>query len=170
MNRTPDTSADAQLRFEHALRFVEEGRFEEAVKSFHELQKEATENETKTDCLFREIAGLMRLGRTQEARYLLAVKRDLFGDITESHARGDLLEIQIDPVADKWDRVLPSLEQMLQTYAQLFAHPQVWGVYGEVQVRRGMRLAYRGRFREAMPILEEALDFRSTLPTSDFYC
>ncbi len=111
MNRTPDTSVDAQLRFKHALRLVEEGRFKEAVKSFHELRKEATENETKTDCLFREIAGLMRLGRTQEARSLLAVAGDLFGDVTESHARGDLLEIQIDSVADKWDRVLPSLDE-----------------------------------------------------------
>ncbi len=104
MNRTPDTSVDAQLRFKHALRLVEEGRFEDAVKSFHELRKEATENETKTDCLFGEIAGLMRLGWTQEARSLLAVAGDLFGDVTESHARGDLLEIQIDSVADMGSR------------------------------------------------------------------
>jgi len=148
-----------QERFDRARRLAEVGDYEAALKAFHELGMEAEDSESRVDCMFGELLGLVRLNRTTEARKLLKVARKAFGDIDESHARGDLVEIQIDSVEDKWDRVLPSLERMVSRYGDMLHHPQLRDVYEEIQLRRGVRLADLGRFAEALPLLEEAASF-----------
>jgi hypothetical protein len=76
-----------------------------AVKEFHELAQVAEDTETRINCLYGEILALIRSGRTHEARDLLKIAR-LFGNVDEAHARGDLIEIQLDSSEDRWDRVL----------------------------------------------------------------
>jgi tetratricopeptide (TPR) repeat protein len=58
---------------------------------------------------------------------------------------------------------------MVKRYGDNLRHPQLRDVYEEVQLRRGMRLAHLGRFREALPLLEECLNFTAPLITSELY-
>src|SRR5208337_4978137 len=57
----------------------------------------------------------------------------------------------------------------LQTYSEILQHPQMRDAYEELQWRRGLRLAALERFQEALPVLEEALDFYPPLLTGEFY-
>jgi tetratricopeptide (TPR) repeat protein len=156
-------------KFEHALQLVEAGAYETALKEFQELAEKAEDEELRADYIYGQLHALMRLRRTDEARKLLHIARASFGDIGESHARGDLIEVQLDSLEGKWELVLPALNHMVKRYGDNLRHPQVRDVYEEVQLRRGMQLAHLGRFREALPLLEECLNFTAPLLTSELY-
>jgi hypothetical protein len=94
----------------------------------------------------------VRPGRTQQARQVLKTARPLFLKSDEAQLRADLIEVQINSVEDKWSHVLPSLDRMLRKYVEILQDPQTRDVYEEIQLRRGMRLAFLGRFREASPV------------------
>ena len=79
----------------------------------------------------------------------------------EGQVRADLIEVQIDSAQDKWHHVLPSLERMTRKYREILRDPQLRDVYEEIQLRRGMRLAFLGKLHEAGPILGEVLTFNN---------
>jgi tetratricopeptide (TPR) repeat protein len=143
---------ETKSKFQQTLALVEAGEYERALKEFHELAEETSDKESKLDCLFGELLALTRLERTGQARTLLQAARQMFGDIGESHARGDLIEVQIDSVEGKWDDALNLLQKMAKRYRDMLLHPQLRDVYEEVQWRRGMLLTSLGQFREALPL------------------
>ena len=157
-------------KFEATLKLLEIGDYEAARANFHELASEAQENESKCTYTLGELLALVRLGRTSEARQLLKASRSFLGETDEGQVRADLVEVQIDSVEEKWDHVLPSLERMAQKYKEILCDAQLRDVYEEIQLRRGMRLAFLGKFREAAPILAEVLTFNnSSLISAEFW-
>lgn len=138
---------------------MEEGDFESSLKAFHELGMEAQDETSRFDCVYGELLSLFALGRMAEARRLIQVVRNTFGGIDEAMARVDMTEIRLDSQEDKWDRVLPSLERMVDRYGDMLHDPRLRDMYEQVQLRRGIRLADLGRFAEALPLLEEAASF-----------
>jgi tetratricopeptide (TPR) repeat protein len=159
---------DTAARLEHALSLVQAGDFERALTEFRKLAEEARSAEPTTDYLYGELIALIRLGRTAEARELLKAFRRLVGDVDESHARADLIEVQIDVLEGNWHHALSLLQKMVKGYGKMLLHPQLRDVYEEVQWRRGMLLAAYGKFREALPLLQESLNFEF-LVTGDLY-
>ena len=161
---------DAENKFETTLRLLAAGDYESARANFHELASQAEENGTKVTCTLGELLALVRLGRTSEARQLLKASRPLLHETEEGQVRADLIEVQIDSVEDKWDHVLPSLERMTRKFREILRAPQLRDVYEELQLRRGMRLTFLGKFDEAGPILGEVLTFNNpTLMSAEFW-
>jgi tetratricopeptide (TPR) repeat protein len=156
-------------KFEQALQLLEAGAYETALREFKELAEKAEDEELRADYIYGQLQALMRLGRTDEARKLLHIARQSFGDTDEAHARGDLIQVQLDSLEGKWESVLPLLNHMVKRYGDILRHPQVRDVYEEVELRRGMLLAHLGRFREALPLLEECLNFTGPLITSHLF-
>jgi tetratricopeptide (TPR) repeat protein len=146
-------------QLEHARKLMQNGDFESSLKAFRELGSAAEGLDSKFDCAYGELLSLIRLGKANEARQLLRVIRRTFAEIDEALVRADEAEIEIDSQEDRWDRVLPALERMLDRYGDLLHHPRLRDMYEQVQLRRGMRLADLGRYKEALPLLEEALTF-----------
>jgi tetratricopeptide (TPR) repeat protein len=161
---------ETKSKFQQTLALVEAGEYERALKEFHELAEETSDKESKLDCLFGELLALTRLERTGQARTLLQAARQMFGDIDESHARGDLIEVQIDSVEGKWDDALNLLQKMAKRYRDMLLHPQLRDVYEEVQWRRGMLLTSLGQFREALPLLEESVHFIPPYMAAELHC
>jgi tetratricopeptide (TPR) repeat protein len=156
---------DEQERLERARNLMETGDFESSLKAFREIGSAAQDVDTKFDCTYGELLSLIRLGKDHEARQLLRVIRKTFAEIDEALVRADEAEIELDSWEDRWDRVLPALDRMLDRYGDLLHHPRLRDMYEQVQLRRGMRLADLGRYKEALPLLEEAVTF--DLPRSD---
>jgi tetratricopeptide (TPR) repeat protein len=150
---------DEQEQFDQARKLMENGDFESSLKAFRELGSAAKDVDPKFDCSYGELLSLIRLGKANEARELLRVIRKTFAAIDEALVRADEAEIELDSQEDRWDRVLPALERMLDRYGDLLHHPRLRDMHEQVQLRRGMRLAYLGRFKEALPLLEEAVTF-----------
>jgi len=156
-------------KFERALKLLEADEVEPALSIFHELAVSANDKDSKVSYTLGELTALVRLGSTAEARQLLQNSSALFKGTDEAEARAELIAIQINSVEDKWDAVLLGLERLLRRYAEILQDPQLRDVYEEAQLRRGMRLAYLEQFREALPVLEEALDFYPPLLSAEFY-
>jgi tetratricopeptide (TPR) repeat protein len=152
-------------QLDQAGKLMVEGDFEASLKAFRELGTRAKDAESKFDCTYGELLSLISLRKTDEARKLLQVARETFSEIEEAMARADMAEIELDSIEDRWDRVLPSLDRMIDRYGDMLRHPQLRDMYEQVQLRRGMRLAYLQRFKEALPLLEEAVSF--DLPSAD---
>jgi tetratricopeptide (TPR) repeat protein len=159
---------DTDARLEHALSLLRAGDFELALTEFRKLSEDAREADPKTDYLYGELLALTRLGRATEARGLLDVFRRSVGDVDESHARADLVEVQLDVLEEKWHQALSLLQKMMERYGEMLLNPQLRDVYEEVQWRRGMLLAAYGKFQEGLPLLQESLSFES-LVTGDLY-
>jgi tetratricopeptide (TPR) repeat protein len=169
MNPRFNQPVNSDQRFEQTLRLLEAGDYESALSNFRELASEAQESEAKSTYTLGELHALVRLGRTREARQVLKAARPLFLKSDEAQLRADLIEVQINSVEDKWNRALPSLDRMLRKYVEILHDPQIRDVYEEIQLRRGVRLAFLGRFREASPVLEEVLNFNPSLLSSEFW-
>lgn len=155
-------------RFEHALSLVRAGEFELALQAFRKLVDEARDGDPKTDYLYGELIALTRLERVAEARRLLDVFRRSVGDVDESRARADLVEVQIDVLEEKWQQALSLSQKIVERYGEMLLHPHLRDVYEEVQWRRGVLLAAFGKFNEALPLLQESLCFES-LVTGELY-
>ena len=155
------TTVNADDKFEATLKLLEAGDYESARANFHELAVKAEANETKSTYTLGELLALVKLDRTSEARRLLKVSDSFLRETDEGQVRAALIEVQIDSVEGIWGHVLPSLDRMLREYKQILNDPQLRDVYEEIQLRRGMRLAFLGRFREALPILEEVVSFNN---------
>ena len=161
---------NADDKFEATLKLLEAGDYESARATFHELAIKAAANENKSAYTLGELLALVRLGRTSEARRLLELSDSFLRETDEGQVRAALIEVQIDSVEDNWSRVLPSLGRMLRKYKKSLSDPQLRDVYEEIQLRRGMRVAFLGRFREALPILEEVVSFNtSSLLSGEFW-
>jgi tetratricopeptide (TPR) repeat protein len=156
---------DQQKQLEHAQKLIENGDFESSLKAFRELRSAARDLHSRFDGTYGELLSLIRLGKANEARQLLRVIRETFAEIDEALVRADEADIELDSQEGRWDSVLPALDRMLDRYGDLLHQPQLRDMYEQVQLRRGMRLAYLGRFKEALPLLEEAVPF--DLPQSE---
>ena len=159
---------ETEARLEHALSLVQAGEFERALTEFRVLGNAAVHSESRVDSIYGELVCLTRLERPLEARQTLSVARKMFGDIDEMQARGDLIEVQIDVLEEDWHHALNLLQKMFKRYGEMLLHPQLRDVFEEVQWRRGILLAAFGKFREALPLLQESLNFKSLL-TGDLY-
>ena len=161
---------NADDKCEATLKLLEAGDYEAARATFHELAIKAAANENKSAFTLGELLALVRLGRTSEARRLLELSDSFLRETDEGQVRAALIEVQIDSVEDNWSRVLPSLERMLRKYKKILSDPQLRDVYEEIQLRRGMRVAFLGRFRKALPILEEVVLFNNpSLLSGEFW-
>jgi tetratricopeptide (TPR) repeat protein len=155
-------------KFQHALGLVETGDFQGALEEFRQLVEEAEGSESRTDYLFGELLALTRLGRTAEARRTLSASRSVLNATGEGRARGDLIEVQIDSLEGNWEHALKLSQEIVKRDGEMLRHPQMRDVYEEVQWRRGMLLASFGKFRDALPLLQESLNFKS-LVDADLY-
>jgi hypothetical protein len=158
-----------QERFDQSQWSVRRGKFESSLDAFQEPAIQAKDADSRLDSILGELYSLIRLGQSDKARKLIQVARDSFKEIDEAMVRVDMAEIQLDSREEKWNRVLPALERMIDRYGDILHNPKLRDTYQEVQIRRGMEFAFLARFNDALPLLEEATSFDHPLVDGDLY-
>ncbi len=173
------TTMDDQ-RFWDACQLREQGKLVEAYHAFSKLAEETTDRIDKAGVLLHAAKTLKLLEQYEEATAQLSAVRALVADSLPSHSapdeRVEHLEIYLDyEDADlcwkqgKNEEALTKFERALERYKRQLREPDLRGFYEIMQTCRAFILADLDRWREAMPILEDARAFTEYKEGIAFY-
>jgi len=139
-------------QFNRALRLRDEGRLEEAISLFEDLQRRSPHPNDQAQLILFRAEGLTLLGRYDQARALVVQATRLE---PESHwvKAGALHELaRIDRAQGRVAEALKQTEELLEVYSAGADSGWVEGL----EVERGLLLAELNRCGEAVPSLERA--------------
>jgi tetratricopeptide (TPR) repeat protein len=133
------------------------GRFEEALRGLDELESECSDPEDKVLLLLSISNCLGRLKRYPEARQPLEKAFGLVGEHSHLHPRIAFKYAYIDIYLRNWKGALIKLDAILKESGDTLRLPENDDLLGLIRSGRGVVLAEMRRYREALPLLEQAV-------------
>lgn len=156
-------------RFVAALRLGFEGREEDALFELRALLGSDLGREERGWILLYEARFLGQLLRVAEARKRLRELSDTWGGIAEHDARIAVAVAVLYEMEGNPSRTLKELDRVLEKYSGFWQRQDMREPYEEIQANRGRLLANEGRWKEAIPLLEETLLSKKDKPGQFYY-
>jgi tetratricopeptide (TPR) repeat protein len=144
-------------RFVSALRLGFEGREELALQELKTLHAEGLNDEERGWVVLYEVRFLGQLLRVSEARKRLAELSKLWGSTPEHDVRMAVAEAVLYEMEGNPSQTLSRLNQIVKEYSGPWDRQDLREAYEEIQANRGRLLVNEGRWKEALPLLEETL-------------
>ncbi|HKN76238.1 MAG TPA: hypothetical protein VJW94_13760 [Candidatus Acidoferrum sp.] len=154
-------------RFLHACELVDEGKYAEAYNEFIQLAENTSDPLERARPLLYAANTLQTLGQEEAATAQLNAARTL----VETHRPSNLTTNEKFVAADSFldfvdanllwrrggslDAALSRFEAALEKHGLALKGPGARGLYEAIQIRRAFILADLGRWKEALPVLEE---------------
>jgi tetratricopeptide (TPR) repeat protein len=169
-------------RFLKACQLREEGRLREAVDEFLAIVEDTKDQIDKAAVLVYVAAALKELGDCDRALEQLRLARDLISSLHDGYLTPtpdyrlprlevllDFEEADIRRFSGNNQEALARLEGMLTKYRQRLSEPDFRYVCEMIQANRAFLLADLERWKESLPILEEAEKFQNFKEEIAFY-
>jgi pentatricopeptide repeat protein len=153
--------------FEHLAELRNSGRIEDQIRESLIHLAESTDANEKASLLGGVIVSCCMLGRLEEARQMLGRMQEL--DITDLEVRlnAEFCEPCLLIQEDKQEEGLSAFAAMLQRNSETLRDDRFRYLYEDIQCRRAFALIDLSRFKDALPILREAVSFSFDEVTDD---
>jgi len=154
-------------RFEHLIELDKSGRIEDAIRESRTLLAETTDVNEKASLLGGMHVSYCKLGRLNEARQTLERMKQL--EISDLGVRlnAEFCEPTLLIQEGRCEEGLSAFATMLDRYSAALREPEHRYLYEDIQCRRAATLVALSRFKEALPILKEALSFSFEKATNE---
>jgi len=154
-------------RFEHLMELDKSGQIEDAIRESQILLAETTDVNEKASLLGIMHVSYCKLGRLKEARQTL----DQLKEVEISHLgirlNAEFCEPTLLIQEGRYDEGLSAFAAMLDRHSEAFKEPEHRYLYEDIQCRRALTLFGLSRFKEALPILREAISFSFNEATAE---
>lgn len=171
-----------EKRFFKACELRDEGKLREAFDEFLGVAAGIDDPIDKAGVLLNAVTTLNVAGEYEEARRHLSAARLLVPSLAESLVEGqyddrlfklqaslDFEDAEIFSFEGRLEIALAKFDSILEKYGQRLQQLQFRETYEMVQSRRGFLRVDLGRWREALPVLEEAESFEGRKSEIYFY-
>ena len=101
----------------------------------------------------------MRLGLLREARQTLEQMKQLKASDLEIRLNAEFCEPTLLIHEGRYEEGLAAFDEMLQRNSEVFKEERFRYLYEDIQCRRALTLVGLSRFKEALPVLREAVSF-----------
>jgi tetratricopeptide (TPR) repeat protein len=155
-------------RFRAALILGFRGNPEGALGELQVLTRQTRDPGETGWVLLYQAVFLGHLHRIAEARERLSKIAEFWGSDAEANARTAVVSALLDEADGNRASALEQMDRILKVNEALWSTPQVKDLYEDIQLHRGRILATQQRWSEALPVLEEGLNFESA-KSGEFY-
>jgi tetratricopeptide (TPR) repeat protein len=145
--------------FERIAELRTSGRLEDAIRESQVVLREATDSNEKASLLTGVLVFYCTLGRLKEARQALDQLKQLHISDLEVLLNAEFCEPTLLVQEGKSEEGVSVFAAMLQRYSNIFKEDRFRYLYEDIQCRRALALVGLSRFKEALPILGEAVSF-----------
>jgi tetratricopeptide (TPR) repeat protein len=135
------------------------GRIEEAIRESQILLAETSDVNEKASLLGGMHVSYRKLGRLKEARQTIEQMKQLEIEDLGIRLNSEFCESTLLVQEGRWEEGLSAFAAMLDWHSEAFKDSEYRYLYEDVQCRRASTLVLLSRFKEALPILKEALSF-----------
>jgi pentatricopeptide repeat protein len=146
-------------RFEHLMELDKSGRVEDVIRESQMMLAEATDANESASVLINMCVSYAKLGRLKEARQVLHQMKQLEISHQGIRLNAEFCEPTLLIQEGRREEGLAAFAAMLDQYSEAFKDPEHRYLYEDIQCRRASTLVLLSRFKEALPILKEALSF-----------
>jgi tetratricopeptide (TPR) repeat protein len=145
--------------FERIAELRDSGRLEDAIRQSQVLLTETTDANDKASVLTGIHVFYCTLGRLKEARQTLVQLKQLHISDLEVLLNAEFCEAPLLIQEGRYQEGLSAFVAMLDRYSEAFKEERFRYLYEDIQCRRALMLVGLSRFKEALPILREAVCF-----------
>jgi tetratricopeptide (TPR) repeat protein len=170
-------------QLEHACQLREQGNYKDALAELHTLAETLQDPIDKAGVLLNAVTCLEMLGELEQAKTELKTAKTLLLEQVQSpkdtHSDdNEATSLQIDigleeavlnRAEGKVEEAMVKLGDLLSRFGKHLRQSAHRDAYQNIQVQRGSLLADLGRWRDALPILEEADSFAEPRAFISFY-
>lgn len=154
-------------RFELLTELDKSGRIEDAIRESQILLAETTDANEKASVLCVMHLSYCKLGRLKEARQTLNQMKQLEISHLGIRLNAEFCEPTFLIQEGKYGEGLSAFAAMLSRHGEAFKDPEHRYLYEDIQCRRALALFGLSGFKEALPILREAVSFSFDQPTDE---
>lgn len=133
------------------------GKPDEALRGLNELEKKCTEPDEKVVLLLAASNCFVLLDRYDEARQAIEKAFALVERHSRLYPRIAFKDAYIDIYLRNWKKALAKIDAILKESGETLQMPDNADVLEQVRSSQGIVLLELGRYREALPLLEEAV-------------
>jgi tetratricopeptide (TPR) repeat protein len=148
-----------QAVFEHLMELDQSGRIEDVIRESQLLLAETADADEKASILVCMGVAYAKLGRLREVRETL----DQMKALNISHAgirlNAEFCEPTLLIQERRYQEGLSAFAAMLNRNREAFKDPEHRYLYEDIQCRRALTLFGLSRYKDALPILKEAVSF-----------
>lgn len=146
-------------RFARATRLRDSGRLHDAIRELDAMFSAAENPTDRALLLLNKIPCLIRLGQVQDGR--LELEAAIRENPTDPFLRPQFkfVEALLDGSENRESECIAKLDKLLADFRDDLTTPALRYLYEDIQLRRAFYMVKRARYREAEPLLEEALSF-----------
>jgi tetratricopeptide (TPR) repeat protein len=150
-----------QRRFENANDLWRAGRNQDGAREFHAMSEETDYSDEKAAILTNEHKCYLQIGQLDKATEIMREIRAL--PVQDNFVRMiiDVGDAFMTTQMGKLKEGVRKFELILEANQAELRNPENRHLYEEVQEKRGITLTNLCRYTEALPILKEAVSFRS---------
>jgi len=156
-------------KLQYAIELRDTGHVPEAVEELRAIASQTDDLNEKIQAFGNLVVCYRLLGSLSDARAAWQNARELASSTTEVQPDLDLYINFLDACLlneeGKIEEASKKFTRLFHDYADAFKSPENRELYEDIQHRRANTLIELGRFREALPLLEEVITF--DLPPSD---
>lgn len=145
-------------RFNRAAALKESGNIQQALEEFQALAASAPTPGDRAACELNEITCLRLVGHYGQAESRLEGLRHS-AESAAIRATADFIQASIYMETGRAGQALPLLDQMLKAYGDLLATDDFRYLSEDVRLLRAYALADLAHFKEAVPLLREAMTY-----------
>jgi tetratricopeptide (TPR) repeat protein len=166
-------------RFDRACQLKDDGKLEESLQEFINIANDTDDCDDKPAAILYAAACLKMMGDWQRAKEQLDIVRLLVADSnpeSENPERAECLRIAVafeegDILGGEGrsEEALAAFSSLLSSFAEQLREPFFRSLYEMTQMRRAFLLVDLGRWRDGLPILEEAGSFERHDGSVEFY-
>jgi tetratricopeptide (TPR) repeat protein len=145
--------------FEHLMQLDKSGKIEDVIRECQIMLAETTDANEKASILTSMHVSYCKLGYLEEARRALDQVKQLEISHLGIHINAEFCEPAFLEHEGRYEEGLSEFAVMLDRYREALKDAEFRYLYEDIQCRRAMTLFGLSRFKEALPILREAVSF-----------
>jgi len=149
----------ATADFERIAELRNSGRLEDAIRESQVVLTKTTDANEKGSLLTGVLVFYSTLGRLKQARQTLGQLKQLQMSDLEVLLNAEFCEPTLLVQEGKCEEGVSVFAAMLQRHSDAFKEDRFRYLYEDIQCRRALALVGLSRFKEALPILKEAVSF-----------
>jgi len=146
-------------RFERLMELDESGRIEDVIRESQSMLAETTDANERASVLGNICVSNAKLGRLKEARQALDQMKQLEISHLGIRLNAEFCEPTLSIQEGRYEEGLAAFAAMLRRHGEAFKDPEHRYLYEDIQCRRALALFGLSRYKEALPILREAVTF-----------
>jgi len=154
-------------RFEHLMELDRSGRIEDVIRESQIMLAETTDTNERASVLTNVCVSNAKLGRLMEARQALDQLKQLEISHLGIRLNAEFCEPTLLIQEGRYEEGLAAFAAMLHRHSEAFKDPEYRYLYEDIQCRRALALFGLSRYREALPILREAVSFSFNQATDE---